>query len=452
MNIGALLDYESILENRQQLVHLALRFVAPQLESQRAKPIALSLVIDRSGSMSGAPLAGAKRAVAGVVRNLRPDDMLAITVFDSQAQTIYPLQTVDSVEEIDAILERVDCGGATNLTAGWCLGQDALLKAPANMPRRILLLSDGELNHGLIGHGQVKSIVASGLQRHGIRTSCLGFGDYYDEDFLSCIATATNGAFYDATNPDSLPGIFKAELEALQQIVVQNLRVTMRRLMFCDAILQLSDYPWMPLPDGESLEVNIGDLVSGETRTLMFALDVPPMPAIKGKPVASLEGEELLSLAFQWDAISKEGLASCKQKQTVRVLPVQNPADVRFNSEVITWASIQRAGKTVEDAMSDNDKGRVEEARKRISDELGRLDNLPENVDVADARSLLESTLNKVTDIDDLDAVRERKLRRYSSRYYRRMSDTEHWSLEAPAPSFNKRRRRKSSDSAADRS
>src|SRR5690606_17295982 len=125
MNIGALLDYESILENRQQLVHLALRFVAPQLESQRAKPIALSLVIDRSGSMSGAPLAGAKRAVAGVVRNLRPDDMLAITVFDSQAQTIYPLQTVDSVEEIDAILERLECGGATNLTAGWCLGQDA---------------------------------------------------------------------------------------------------------------------------------------------------------------------------------------------------------------------------------------------------------------------------------------------------------------------------------------
>jgi uncharacterized protein with von Willebrand factor type A (vWA) domain len=60
MNIETLLDYEAIIANRPAPVHLALRFTAPELLAERSRPIAFCVVLDRSGSMSGAPLAAAK--------------------------------------------------------------------------------------------------------------------------------------------------------------------------------------------------------------------------------------------------------------------------------------------------------------------------------------------------------------------------------------------------------
>lgn len=37
----------------------------------------------------------------------------------------------------------------------------------------------------------VRAIAAEGLERRAIRTSCLGFGDDYDEDLLVALSTAT---------------------------------------------------------------------------------------------------------------------------------------------------------------------------------------------------------------------------------------------------------------------
>ena len=62
--------------------------------------------------------------------------------------------------------------------------------------------------------GHVLEKMTAGLTKHGIRTSCLGFGDHYDEEILSDIANATHGSFYDVKTEDNLPGIFK-ELEGL---------------------------------------------------------------------------------------------------------------------------------------------------------------------------------------------------------------------------------------------
>ena len=46
------------------------------------------------------------------------------------------------------IIDRITEGGSTNLTGGWMLGRDELRKAEAGTTRRLLLLSDGHLNHG----------------------------------------------------------------------------------------------------------------------------------------------------------------------------------------------------------------------------------------------------------------------------------------------------------------
>lgn len=435
MEIKTYLDHEAILAGQSMPVHLALRFTAPELRHQRGKPIALCLVLDRSGSMAGEPLEGAKEAAKLVARNLDKDDMLSIVVFDAEAQTVFPLQPVSNLAATEKIIDDiVDCG-STNLTSGWMLGRDQLSDAPEGMMRRLVLLSDGHLNVGIVDPQQVNTIVCDGLERAQIRTTCLGFGDGYDEDLLSTLASETGGGYYDATEPESLPGIFEAELDGLQKVTVQNLRIRFEHLMFCEGAMLLSAYPWNDLPDGR-VELTVGDLVSEEQRIVILALDVaaiPPLPKELGE--ASLEGEDLMGLEILWDEINADGIASKRFEQVVRITAVQDEGQLRVNKEIIPWVAAQRAGRSVKLAIEESDAGRLDEARAHLQRTLKRIEELGNNGDVTDAVKLLKDTLSKMQREDDFD-LRERKNARFRSRDHMVMSSASLYNCKEDMPSY----------------
>ena len=173
----------------------------------------------------------------------------------------------------------------------------------------------------------VMRLVGAGLEKDAVRTSCLGFGPAYNEDLMAECARITGGQFYDAQSAEKLPAIFAAELEGLQKLVVQNLRVRFKRLDFCEAAMLLGNSPVVNLPDGRQ-EITVGDLVSGETRVLCFELGVLPLPLVAGQPVCSLEGELLLELEFLFDEIGETSIHSKTVNQIIRIQDTQDPAEV----------------------------------------------------------------------------------------------------------------------------
>src|SRR5262249_26492864 len=68
------------------------RYVAFTLQARRPTapagraPLALALVLDRSGSMAGDKLQAAKRAALAVLGGLTPRDRVAIVIFDDQIE------------------------------------------------------------------------------------------------------------------------------------------------------------------------------------------------------------------------------------------------------------------------------------------------------------------------------------------------------------------------------
>ncbi len=438
MKTSLSLDYSSILANEARAVNLAVTFEAPNTVPSRPEPVAFVLVLDRSGSMQGAPLEAAKKAAISVVRNLRPGDWFGMVIFDSDAQTLLPIS--DSRDQSITIrtIEGIEPGGATNLTGGGSLGRGLLSSAPSQCPKKILLLTDGMANVGIIEPDRIEFLAGQACERSNIRTSCLGFGDEYTEDLLRAMASASGGEQHDANNPEHLPKIFETELEGLQRIAVQNLRIRTTPTHSLDDYELLGSYP-RPIKNGQSREYAIGDLVSDEQRVVVFSLSVLPLPLLEdGSPVASWDGEKLLDLELCFDAITEWGVEIRREERSVSVRPVQDPDEVKFDVEVIAWASLQAAATCADRAIMLKDRGEAAKARSILQNEIDRLSLLPPSAVLEDAINLLTRTLETI--LDDEDYSRSRKVMSSTVMEFSRMSSHESRPQRmGAAPSFKRR-------------
>lgn len=61
--------------------------------------------------------------------------------------------------------------------------------------RKILLLTDGHLNTGITEPDRVEALTRAGMENDEIRTSCLGFGDGYNENILAAMSKVGQGNY-----------------------------------------------------------------------------------------------------------------------------------------------------------------------------------------------------------------------------------------------------------------
>src|SRR5258707_1351629 len=448
MNIELQLDYKTILRNSSRPVHLVARLSAPtQPLTQRARPTAFTVVLDRSGSMGGAPIEHAKQACREVIKNLRPDDYFSLVVFDSSAQVVIPLEQPVNRYGWYQTVDQIQAGDSTNLMAGWLLGRDELMKARETAGgiapiRKILLLTDGHLNAGITEPDHVEALTRAGLEKDQIRTSCLGFGDGYNENILAAMSKVGHGQLHDADSPEKFPIILTDELDGLQKITVQNLRLRIQPKMFCNAWKQYSDYPQVRLPD-QRTEVALGDLVSGEDRYVVLMLEVLPLPLLPdGSLPASLEGEELVALEFAYTSITEEGanlrLESRTSSHLVRIQGTQNPAEVIQNVELIAVIANQQAADAVRKAAEALAGGAdAETTLEHLSKAKVVLKACPAPELTSEAAALLDEHEQKIRS-QEMDS-RTRKSMLYEARYYGQTSSARLYTGSRKKSEFTKK-------------
>lgn len=439
MKIETFLDHRRILANSATPVHFALRLTAEESQpQQRPQPAAFCIVLDRSGSMAGQPLDAAKEATLLAVKHLRPEDHFSLVLFCDHAETAIPMQPARNKLLWQDAISNINERGSTNLTGGWMLGRDQLRQAPPEARRRLLLLTDGHLNVGIVDPSAVTTIVSSGLENDKIRTSCLGFGDGYNEDLLAQLSRVTGGEFYNAASPEKFNPIFENELQGLQKIAVQNVRLRIKPLDFCESYFAFGDYPHITLPDGR-FEFALGDLVSSEERIVCFGVQVLPLPAINGSPAFDLQGEQLLAVELLYDDISGDQLHSRTFTQIIRIQATQDPGEIRPNGEVISWISIQKIGRLLKEVVQQLDQGNFPQAMQSIAtaEQWLRANSIPPG---DEAWTLLNDLKAKVERGEWSSS--ERKSSSYRSLSYLKMSSHAEWSDQSAAPNFKRPRRR----------
>src|SRR4051794_33437320 len=92
MHVTATLDIEAVALEAQDEVSVLLQLAAPTVSpAHRRPPAALVAVLDRSGSMSGERLAGARRALSDLGDRLGPRDSFGLGVFRKAAGGVLPV-------------------------------------------------------------------------------------------------------------------------------------------------------------------------------------------------------------------------------------------------------------------------------------------------------------------------------------------------------------------------
>lgn len=178
---------------------LPVQMQSPDTEEQAA--VALALVVDRSGSMSGEKLEFCKTAAVATAGMLANKDWLGVVAFDSSATWIVPMARMTARGDAERRIRAIADGGGTNIFPGMTEGRAALARTPAKV-RHMIVLTDG------VSEGSGYPQLAAACRGDRITISTVAVGSDADTSLLQAIAAAGGGKFYLAQDPRQVPRIF----------------------------------------------------------------------------------------------------------------------------------------------------------------------------------------------------------------------------------------------------
>ncbi|MDZ7620530.1 MAG: VWA domain-containing protein [Patescibacteria group bacterium] len=169
--------------------------------------LAMLLVLDRSGSMQGAPIELARQAARQAVAKLGPRDQVGIIAFEDRVHWVVPLQPLTDPESVLKRIDAITAGGGTNIAPALDQAHLALRNAVADR-KHVILLSDG------ISHPADFDVLARRIAEDGVSISTVGVGGEASEQFLRTIAELAAGHAYFCVDPSEMPSIFEADVMA----------------------------------------------------------------------------------------------------------------------------------------------------------------------------------------------------------------------------------------------
>lgn len=189
------------------------RILPVTMDAERKKEmptVAMALVIDRSGSMSGLPLEMAKAACSATLGTLKADDLIEVIAFDASPNRYVKLQPARYQSRIQNEIQQIQSGGGTAIFPALDAAyQD--LSVIAARKKHVILLTDGRAEAEGIRD------LAQAMVAESITVTTVGLGDGTDADLLRSIAEYGGGRFHAVPDPNSLPRIFTRETEMISR-------------------------------------------------------------------------------------------------------------------------------------------------------------------------------------------------------------------------------------------
>ncbi|MBL8859066.1 MAG: VWA domain-containing protein [Planctomycetes bacterium] len=181
-------------------------------QEHRKQGIALSVTMDRSGSMA-APVAGggtkmdlANLGAVAAIELMSPMDSISVIAVDSSAHVIQSQTPVANVPELTSVVRRIQSQGGGIFTYTALLAAAEQLAGAPQTTRHIILFADAA---DAEEPGEYVRLL-SDLEKAAVTTSVIALGTESDSDadFLKDVAARGMGSIYFTTDPTELPRLF----------------------------------------------------------------------------------------------------------------------------------------------------------------------------------------------------------------------------------------------------
>ena len=381
--------------------HVLVRLVAPaqpvsenSASAQRA-PLDLALVIDRSGSMSGDPLKAALESSVRIIQGLRSDDRIAVVAFDDHVQVVQPLVAVGDAHDLVNRVRQIDSGGSTALFDGWQEGVKQLAPfVKKERIARVILLTDGQANHGLVDEAKIFEHVAKAAGA-SITTSTVGLGHGFNETLLTGMAKAGEGAANFGQTADDLSEAFEEQFAILSNSFLRQVKITVQGGSDVQARL-LGEL----LEDGVTRTRKLGTLPWNSALTAVVELKIG----------ANAKADSLLAVNFT--AVTKDGTPVAFGPQILILPEVDLATFSTLQTDVNVAAAVGEAvtGEKLDVIQALVRGGQVAEAKQKLAE-------LTQQTDLSEWAREKVIYLTGLLEEDQIMAMKEM---RYASRNFSR--------------------------------
>lgn len=392
---------KGFLRAASEATYALVRIVAPtrpatETEQGAARaPLDLSLVIDRSGSMSGTPLQAALESSIRIVQGLRPDDRISVVAFDDHVTVVQPLTKVAEATDLVKRIRSIESGGSTALFDGWEEGVKQLAPfVKKDRVARVILLTDGQANHGLVDEAKIFAHVAKAAGA-GITTSTVGLGHGFNESLLTGMAKAGEGAANFGQSADDLSESFEEQFAILSNTFLRQVRLSVQGGSDVKARL-LGEL----LEDGETRSRKLGTLPWGAALTAVVELKVGPAAV----------ADSLLAVNFEATAKDGSPLAFGPQILSLPELDLATFSTLSADADVAAAVSEALVSEELDAIEALAREGRFDQAKQRLKT-LSEKEGLT---------SWAQSKVTYLRNLLDEDAVMAMKEMRYASRSFTR--------------------------------
>ncbi|MBR58637.1 MAG: hypothetical protein CMH54_11545 [Myxococcales bacterium] len=363
LTMEAIPQYGVVLSESNGDLNVLLRLKGAENKATKRPGLDLAIVLDRSGSMSGAKIVAVKTAALKLLDALNESDRVTLISYATNVQL--HSQSVKLDAEGKASLKKhilaIRSGGSTALGPALFQALDHLEggdRGTSNLAH-VMLLSDGLANVGPQDPVVIGRRTSLAFKR-GITVSTLGVGLDYNEDLMTRVADQGGGRYHFIENEATVAKVLQDELASLSGTVAGGTEIVLRPKNGVK-ITKVYGYPTEE-KDGIT-SIKVGAIGSGQTREIVVKLAI----ATKAKGPFNVGTFELsfrdvakeskaktvrLPLSLQVSADAASVKSSEKVEVTVRVAEVESSARLEHAARAVEKGDYVGAKRVLNESLT----------------------------------------------------------------------------------------------------
>ncbi len=379
-----ILHFEALLNNtyffsqnaqnakKDFFVYISLKGIKAEKTTNR-QPLNISLVVDRSGSMSGEKLDYTKKAVNFVIDNIESTDMISIVQYDDKVDVVSETAFANDKSKLQKKVNQIQAGGSTNLSGGMLEGynqvkngkkgslMDKLIdiiktSQKESFVNRVLLLSDGLANVGVTDLAQLQMIAQKKFREEQIGLSTFGVGADFNEELMTNLAEYGGANYYFIEKPDSIPQIFAKELSGLLAVIAQNTQISIKFAPQYAKCTKVYGYP-ATISDNQ-VNINFNDIFSEEQKAVLLHFEV----------VKEFDGVLPVEVSLSYDDVIKK-LEKITETKTLNLVATQdeNLFKKGIETNVLEQVVLFLSNEMFENVLKEMDKRNFSGAKQQLT-------------------------------------------------------------------------------------